>query len=623
MKGLLAVARREVIEKRFVFVAAAAAALVPFAAPIARLKGVQAREAQDLLALILAATFAAVLAVALGFSILSKDQADRRIGFFFSRPLSSFGIWSGKLAGAFFIAFVSAAIVSAPALLAARGKVALPDLPGGAFWLFAAGIVALLLVSHALGVIVRSGSAWIVFDFAAFLFSTLVFLVSSRRLAAVFGMEVIFRGRLILLVLAIAGLLLGGFLSVSRGRADIRAAHRALSLSLWTILGTGAVALAVYTAWVLAASPRSLREVSYAWPAPAGNWAIVQGPARGFSPAFLIETSSGRYERVGADWRLPVLSADGGHAAWFEFGDGSADVVTLDLKDPSSKPIRSRITVTSIPALALLSAGGRRLATVSNGLLSVFDLSTGTSPGSARIAEARGQFNGFFLDDDRLRLFSTSTFDRLPGGMHLQILEFDVSTRKLSKTGSVDELDWGAWSVDAGGDRLLARSAKEGITLRDGRSGALLAPLRPDARPASRGGRFLSDGRIALGIADDRGARVEIFSSEGKPQKSLSIPAAGRIILGGEAAPGVLIVAAGGDSSERASRTIYVADLSSGEVRRVGDRLFPTVFMAGFFSRQPNYMPAPGSEATKLFYGPGRSLVRLDPTTGDRRVILP
>ncbi|HYR46741.1 MAG TPA: hypothetical protein VER78_07020, partial [Thermoanaerobaculia bacterium] len=195
-------------------------------------------------------------------------------------------------------------------------------------------------------------------------------------------------------------------------------------------------------------------------------------------------------------------------------------------------------------------------------------------------------------------------------------------TKKLARTGTIDDVDGGTWSVNTAGDRLLARGAGEGITLRDGKSGALLATLRPPGPGASRGGRFLSDGRIALGIADEAGTRVEVFSSDGKPERTLPIGAAGRIVFGGEAAPGLLVVAAGGNPGERASRTIFLADLASGKVRRAGDRLFPTVFLAGLLSGRPNYVPAPGSEATRLFYGPGRSLVRFDALTGDRRVIL-
>ena len=624
MRGILAIARREVIEKRFTFAAAALAGLVPFAVPMVRgLHGAAAREARDLINLTIATTFAAVLATVLGFSILSRDQADRRIGFFFSRPLSALDIWAGKLAGAFLIALVAAAIVRLP-VLAAGGAGAPPvELPRATPWAFAAGVAALLLLFHAVGVAVRSRSAWLVFDFVAGVLAAFVVLLSNRSLEKVFGIDVILRERAALVILCVAGLAVGGLLSVARGRTDIRAAHRALSLSLWAIVGTGVLALAGYTRWALSASPRSLTEISYVAPAPRGNWVIVEGPARGFLPAFLLDTSSGRFERVGADWRLPVFSTDGAHAAWMEFADGRKDVMTLALEDPSARPVRTRITLAGMPSLALLDAGGRRLATVSQGILSVHDLATGASLGSARLGDRDrcGRAGGLFLDPQRLRIYCRA-FNRTPGATRLEILEFDTSRKRLLPTGVIEDVEWGTWSVNRDGDRLLSRGIAEGITLRDGRSGALLATLRPPGPGGSLTGRFLSDGRIALGLAGEGGARVEVFSSDGKPERTIPIAAGSRIVFGGEAAPGKLIVAAGGDSGERENRTIFVADLSTGEVRRAGDRLFPTVLLASLLSGRPNDVPAPGSEATKLFYGPGRSLVRFDALTGDRRIIL-
>ncbi|HEV2063603.1 MAG TPA: hypothetical protein VGS00_03535, partial [Thermoanaerobaculia bacterium] len=89
MRGFLAVARREIEEKRFVFAAAAAASLIPFAIPLVRgLHGTAATEARDWTTAILAGTFLLGLGVVLGGSVISRDLVDRRIGFYFSRPLS-------------------------------------------------------------------------------------------------------------------------------------------------------------------------------------------------------------------------------------------------------------------------------------------------------------------------------------------------------------------------------------------------------------------------------------------------------------------------------------------------------------------------------------------------------
>ena len=90
--------------------------------------------------------------------------------------------------------------------------------------------------------------------------------------------------------------------------------------------------------------------------------------------------------------------------------------------------------------------------------------------------------------------------------------------------------------------------------------------------------------------------------------------------MGGEVAAGKLVVAASGDSEDRTHRTIFLVDLSTGEVRKVGERLFPISYF--WWYSNINLRPEPGSEGTKLFYGPDGSLVHFDALTGERRVIL-
>ena len=108
-----------------------------------------------------------------------------------------------------------------------------------------------------------------------------------------------------------------------------------------------------------------------------------------------------------------------------------------------------------------------------------------------------------------------------------------------------------------------------------------------------------------------------MFSPDGVLLRTVSFPGAFGLTPGGEAAPGKLIVAAG-DGSER---EIDLVDVDTGEFRRVADRLYPAMRLWSSGS-QPNLAPEVGSEATRLFVRWGECLVRLDPFTGARRVIL-
>jgi hypothetical protein len=160
MKGFVAVVRRELVARRLAFVAAAALSAIPFAVPLSRgLSGAAAGEFRETTAMLLAAGFAAVLSVVLGWSALSRDLAERRLGFDFSRPLSGFSIWAGRLAGAFVVAVGSGAIVWLPSWIPGRRVSVLIDLPRWAPWAVLAGSACLVLVFTVAGIVLRSHSA--------------------------------------------------------------------------------------------------------------------------------------------------------------------------------------------------------------------------------------------------------------------------------------------------------------------------------------------------------------------------------------------------------------------------------------------------------------------------------
>jgi hypothetical protein len=622
MKGLLAVARREIEEKRFVFLAAAVASIVPFAVPLVRgMHGANAAEARDWTAVALAATFAAGLAAALGGTVVASDLVERRLGFHFSRPLSGFAIWAGKIGAACLIALGAAAIVYLPTLAANRGRIILLDLPEQAPGLFVLGVVAVVVLWHAAAVAMRPRSALLAADLAAFIVLALGALFIVQQLAMAMAAEALRRGQNALTAAAGIALAVSGLVAVTRGRTDSRAAHLALSASLWGILAIGVAVVGAYAAWVFSATPHDLQWVGNVLPAGRGTWIMVQGAARGAQPAFLFDTAAGRYQRAGADWRWPVLSPDGTQAFWLQSAGpkGPLEGMTWKLSDPDSKPMRTILSFSDTPT-SFLSENGERLAAISGGLLSIYDLASGATLGSARMGDGRFYPRGYFLDGNRFRLFRDNLVT--PSAQsRVDILEFNVSTKTLLVTGSIDLRHSIGLTASPSGDRLLCNEGA-GFSLRDARSGALLAMLA-ESIPAPRSpGRFLSDGRIVVPVARGADVHLDLFDRDGRLERTVPIPARDRIALGGEAAPGKLVVAAGGVASERESRAIFLVDLSSGEVRKVGDRLFPVVYLAGWISNRPNYQPEPGSEATRLFYGPGRSLIHLDPLTGERRVIL-
>jgi hypothetical protein len=407
-----------------------------------------------------------------------------------------------------------------------------------------------------------------------------------------------------------AALVAAGYASVARGRTDIRAAHRALSLVLWTGIGAAVIGVNIYASWVMAAKPADLQQGLWASAAPAGTWIQLEGQARGARATFLYDTVSGRFARTQTrDWCGPVISANGTRAAWIQANadGGPLPLWTWRLDDPKAQPARTRILVDGYPSLMELSADGLRLATMERGILSIHDLTSEKALVSARIpTTARQNVRGLFIDDDRLRIFRADE-------TRVDILELAVPSRTLRSIGAIGELNRLRFFVtDRAGGRIIAVDEPNRRTrLFDGRSGALLATLG-DAPADSRWPLFLSGDRIALAEHSDAGLRLRLYGPDGTAMATIPLPPGRQAATGGEVAPGQLVVGIGAEGSHDAA---WLVDFDTRSVRKAADGLRP---VRSFWTS-----PDTGSPATKLFYGPDqRSLVRFDPLTGERRVLL-
>ncbi len=621
MKGFFALVRRDLFERRLAFQAAALAALIPFLVPVVRgLRGLEAREARESTAVLLAMAFAAVLSAALGWTALNRDLADRRIAFYFSRPLPEVAIASGRLASAFLIAVGTAAILWLPCLIVSRGQTVLTHLPNWTPWAVLGGSAVLVLLFNAAGLVLRSRSSLLALDAAMILLAGIACLWASERLLRRVAFVPTRRGLAAAAGILVLGLFVGALAALRRGRVDIRAAHRAFSLRLWASLGIAAAAFAAYSAWVLSAGPQDLLLVG-ASPAPRGNWVAVNGEARGASAGFLLDAKSGAYRAAGAPWGFqdwsgwfgPSFSNDGRTAAWFEAKgrEGPYELVVLPLDDPAARPRPTGYTVVSVPHELVLSADGSRFATISSGGVSVADVASGRLLASARVADEGTTVFGGFIDRNLFRAYGWAR-------TRLDISELDVARRTLRRTATISGLE-GTYTfcVDTSGERLLVREhGGTRLSLFDGKSGSRLAVLAEGPRQASSWAAFLSDGRAVFATSGDSGARLRVFAADGAPLRSIELPSTPRILLGAEAEPGKIVVGAT-DNSFWEGAASYLVDADGGGARKIADDLTPVSW--SYIPVRP--VPA-GSEAAKLFYGPGRSLVRLDPLTGERRVVL-
>lgn len=630
MNGFVAVLRREVFEHRLVFAAGGVAGLLALAAPL--LPATRAHspaEVRESVAIVPALLFAIGVSILLGASVLARDLFERRSSFYFSRPLSAFSIWAGKTVGAAAISIGTFFLILLPSILSGADFREVrsfidPGLPLLA--VIAGAILVLVSLSHAAAVLLRSRSPLLLLDVAA-----LVLLFSAgaailRVLLSRFALGSIPVVMTLAASTAAIGLLAGGAAQVIVGRTDPRRGRLALSAGFWSVALIGVFVCAGYATWILTAGPEDL-VVQSAIPARQGSWLAVSGRAAGrgdYEPTFLLDTAKGTSLRVGGDL---TFSRNGTRAVWTTLRSfrqrSPVDLVTAALDRPEPETVETRISASAWNPL-VLSHDGARVASLGQ-TISVFDIASGKLLGAALAETPAWIYRGSFVTPDLLRIWRQLSPPRAVETATIEILEFDISRKKLVRTGSIRLAPtiWPFFS-DRAGDRLLIRSENGSkIGLYDGRTGALLSTLVEKAFDERPWAIFTSDGRIVIGSSRVGAATLRLFSRAGLPQGEVPLGPGARVLLGGEAAPGQLVVAAGPERMRtELTGKILLADLARGTVRPLAEKVFPVAGFPRWGAADPTQVLEPGSEATKLFYGPNGSLVRFDPLTGERRVIL-
>jgi hypothetical protein len=634
MKGMLTVLGRELTEWRLLFLVASIAGLIPLAVPwLPNPGGLEPAEMRDGTALGLALVASAVLAVVLGSSVLARDLSERRLGFYFVRPLSGAAIWGGKMLGAAILVVGSGVLVLLPTWLAGGhfAPAANSGVPAAVNNLAAVlqlvlGVLLLLVTAHAVSVMVRSRSPWLVLDLVALAVVAAV-LWSCRRLLrseAAFGaaemMQIAFAGAA-LIATAIAGLI-----QVVRGRTDLRRGHRLLSLVLWSSLGAAALGGAAYTRWVLGATPRDLVDFREVVPAPSGSWIAIGGrTARrfGYEPAFLLDLASGRFVKIHADLeafglRNPVFSQDESRAVWLTRSAGEGYVLsTLDLRRPGAVPVRTSVSYQERPRTFAVSPDGSRVAALWSNRVTVDDLRTGRMLVSQALPDDL-EFNDRlrFVSPGHLWIFRSAETKETGGPpvWRLTALDLEIETRRITLGNTIETTgrNWGFNLSPDGSHALLYRYPVREIRLADLRTGSTRTLAASGARPYEV--RFLSDGRLTLAELDKQRIILRLLSPEGANQLEVSLPGS-RLLVGGQPSPDLLAVATvkAGSFKEFAAWTSWLVDLRTAKVRKIDQGLLPTILGP----REPGSLPS------RMFYRGRGDLLLFDPATGKLRTVLP
>ncbi|MEA2691646.1 MAG: hypothetical protein QOJ16_1033 [Acidobacteriota bacterium] len=640
MRGFTAVFRREVAERRLLFFLGLAGC-VPLFLPLVVPSYLRADELRAVSAYLLSGIVAGVLALGLGGSVLARDLAERRLGFYFARPLSGWAIWAGKLAAALALSLGVGALVLLPALLFEAGaRSDLADFGAGRVLLTLALLAALVLLANVVSTLVRTRSPWLALDLTA---AGVLWLLGSYAAegllrAGMATVAVTFNSRLDLPLrallaaspVALTAFLAGSAAQVLGGRTDPRRGHRLLSLILWGVLLAGALGLVGYSRWLLAATPADLVALGRVLPAPTGSAVAVQGPAAhrgGYWPTFLVEPKSGRFSRLfpASQWNgqeTVHFSADGRWAAWLEPQDlsrtGPTVLFRLDLTRPGARPLPTRLTFAAPPSLLALSPDGRRLAALEHGRLTVEEI------GSARLLAAvpvepayPWESRLLFEDGGHVLYFRTGTVGwrlRSPG---IDIIELDVATGRTEVIGQTPPVeDSSSPEVSPDGSRFFVHQPQAKLQLFRTRGAVLEAELRSSAQSSG----FLADGRIftleAAGETGAAGRQLTLLSPDGSVLRRFPFPGAHALRVGGEPSPGHLVLGIATHTVPSVSDGLEhwesrLLDLTTGESRSLGRGLLPMGAPSA----------GPGSAGSRLFQRSGGRLVRLDLATGrERRV---
>ncbi len=466
MSHVFAIAGRELVEKRFVFIAAAAFALVAALVPLLPGLHTDRAEAAAITSAILAINLGLGLSAMLGATMVGRDIAAGRMSFYFARPVGGAAIWLGKLAASVVLVAGSFTIAFVPALAAGlRGLGSL--LPGAGY--FVAGALVLFFGAHAVGTMVRSRSALVIADFGAAVLTLAIAWLIVRPL--LFGWAInatIVLGKCFAWALLVAAIGAGTWQLVD-GRSDRRRSHRAFSAAFWTIVAVALLGAALFSIYIVSATPADLHgRISVLQP-PRGDAAIIAGDARhrfDYRPAFL----NGR--RIDHPmWAR--FSRDGERAVLLEAAPFS-NTMEIVVRDAGHgwRAERTKLAFphTMWPIAATDDAA--RIAVGDGAVVTVYEVASSRALGSFRVPS---RFFGwmYFVRPDLVRVYAAEG-----------VFEYDVAPhalRKMSGAPFPRHLN-----VSPDGTRALVLGQ-----LCDARTLQPIGPADPNAH-------FLADGRLAV-----------------------------------------------------------------------------------------------------------------------------
>lgn len=648
MRGALAIAAAEVRAHRQTLWAGLVVGVGSLLLAVTLLRG----GARTTLIVVAGTLLSMCVAVVLGAGAVSRDLAERRLGFYLARPLSPLAYWAGKMSASLFLAKAAGLLVFLPGLLFGVVRDLKPEVVFALALGWGSGLLPLVFLIAAAGAATGAGrarSGLLIVDIVMLplTWAAVALAVGSTWDAgtsvvlARFGIPWLFT--LVTLVLLAAGAA-----QVCLGRLDVRRGHALLSTITWGGLLACAFGILLFSRFVASATPADLRlphGVSLHAP-QAGRHLVLEGISGRWSlpkstlwlvpsyfyPGFFLD-AHGEFVRMGGFDSVTgfAWSDDGRRFAWSK---GAPDVeVTLfgrplpaipgfqpsiwivSFDRPGARPRRVARRSDNPEEVLALSPSGQRLLISTIVGKAVVDVESGRT--LASIEESPSWTSPRFLSETVVRALRM-------GSGQARIVEWDVTSGRLTERGAIalqGDRSWFASFVPTDDWQRVLRFDASGLYLHDleGRVVATLVDGWPTRMNKTAGP--LSGGRYGCIEEGPEGLRLRVFDAEGRPVSEALFKGRFPLRIGGESPAGLLAFGMAPFSDEGKRETLFV-DLATGRVTRRETGLFPALRRWELGREFDAANPEPGSLATKLFLSDEGELLLLDPATGSRTVMV-
>lgn len=648
MKAFLALVAFEIRERKAMLVASAVASVLPMLAPVLALRGSNtSADIREVAMWVMVGGLVPLFAMLLGLNFIGRDLSEGRLGFYFAQPMSGPKIWFGKLMAVVLLIWAAQLIMMLPTALLSGDPwriVVAKDLFLKAISPWASSLtmwivpVVVILLTHALGIVWRARSAWIVMDLVA-----IALLVAAGRwvispFLQIFAAYVVLAINAWFLVSTLIGLVVAGAFQLTAGRVDARRGHRAQSAVLWTTLAMAVLAAAGWGWWIRSARPGDLDRFN-GISVGSGDWIAVTGPSTGrldFFPGFIVNTADGRWISAHSGSNVHEqgveFSADMSRAVWTTpYSFEETKMMTVDLNNQRLRPEWTGVVFKRYWRDMVVSPSGHRVAVIQAGAVTVFDIGSGDLLTAAQLEGGYSPYRIHFADDDMVEVLTgmqipvsdDSTNFRMSWRQYL----LDLTTRSLDRGEDINN-GWRWWGgrMDNPLRNALEKRVVEGLdrlVLVDPKDSEVVADLGEMPKRWSDV-RVVTDDEIVVNRKKEERCFLEVFGSEGDLLKRIDIDMAGWAQIGGEMSPGTLAVGQiiwGVEEGQPAERSTALVDLFDGEVTDVLDGVTPVLGRWGLLASPGAWKI--GSIATRLMEGENGSLQLWDPKTQQLVQIIP